>query len=660
LPNAVYAQTAKKPQAATAKKTQTNQAAKKPQAAAKKPQAAQDTYKKAFTAMNKGNFSSAASMAATGKDPLLNKILTGYVMAQPDNNHSFMNIISFIEKNPSWSGIRGIQLIAEQKMPDDLPTDYVLKFFKDREPVSLGGFYKYMNALYAGNQHSLAEKEIRKKWQSDSFLENDQLTFYNRFSNVLRYEDVHERVDSLLWKSDFDKAHKLIPMLSHDDQALALTRIAFAKEDRNIAEWLEQVPRNKRSDEGLLYQQLRLLVKQNRNDEAIGFLENIPDTLKEPKIWWSQTNTLARRAMRDGNFELAYKITSNHRQPSGNQLLDAEFLSGFLALRKLNNPDRARRHFAVLYKNASMPISRARGAYWMGRAYEALSDSATANDFYKEAALLGTTFYGQLAITKVYEQPLLVTKDDPKPSAELRKNFMNRDEIRAITALNNIGESERAAAFLRAAINRAESRHEFLLLTEIAASVSQPDLGIQAVKTANRKGILMLNGAFPMLEFKVPTAPEKALILAIIKQESQFNKKAVSPSGAKGLMQLMPGTAKETAKRHKMPYNAGGLHEGPYNVQLGSSYLARQIDNFGGSYIAAIAGYNAGPTRAREWIETFGDPRNGNVDPIDWLELISIEETRNYVQRVMENLQIYRSKLADDKAPLRITEDIMR
>jgi soluble lytic murein transglycosylase len=313
-----------------------------------------------------------------------------------------------------------------------------------------------------------------------------------------------------------------------------------------------------------------------------------------------------------------------------------------------------------LYDNASTPISRARGAYWLGRTYEVLGNKNAAEQSYEDAAAFNTAYYGQLAATRLYTNPVLTAKADPPLPEAVRRSFMSRDLIHAIVQLADIGENDRAHTFFHAATETATERAEFIVLTEIAAHMRRPDLGIQAVKAASQKNMLIETGGFPLVSMHIPTPPESAFTHALIRQESMFNPDASSGVGARGLMQLMPRTAKDVARKLGIRYKETLLSHPDYSLKLGTAFVQEQIEHFNGSYVLALAGYNAGPGRVHEWIGEFGDPRNGTIDPIDWVELIPMQETRNYVQRIIESLQIYRAKLAGGQSRLLIINDLRR
>ncbi len=634
-----------------------------PRKAAAAPKPADSTaawYRRAFAVVQEGKTGIAETLVYKGPDRILNKVLRGSIMAMPGNSYSFDQLTGFIADNPSWPGLKGIQMIAEQKIPENVPPSQVVALYSERQPLTLVGFYRYVDALNHIGMGEKARKAVRMRWIENEFSADEQTAFYARFGDWLSASDMWERTDKLLWRNDFIEARRMASYLGENDRNLLAARISLASNDSNAPAWLNQIGKDARNDPGLLYQRLRYDVKNDRDDDAVDVLLNPPSDLGNPEAWWEQRAIMTRRAIERRDFNLAYRLASMHGQSSPRTLAQAEFLSGWLALRFLNKPDLAVKHFHNLYDTASTPITRARGAYWLGRTYEVLGDKVEALQAYEDASVFNTTFYGQLAATRIFAQPVLAVKSDPPIPDGVRKTFFARDEIRAILKLSEIGETERARAFFRASALGAAKRVEFVLLAEVAGQLRRPDLGIAAVKAAHQKNFLVYNGGFPLITMQVPTPPEAAFTHALIRQESTFNPEATSSAGARGLMQLMPRTAKDVCRKVGLTYSEARLGEPSYNLQLGTAFAAQQIDRFEGSYILALAGYNAGPGRVREWLEKFGDPRNGAIDPIDWVELIPIQETRNYVQRIIESLQVYRAKLAGGKSPLMIAPDLTR
>ncbi len=618
------------------------------------------SYKRAFAALNAGHVDLAYGITAHGHDPVLNKVLRAYYMAAPGNNASFADMAAFIRNNPDWPNLRDIRAIAEQKIPSTASPAQIVSWFATNPPVMAAGFYRYIDALNESGMTQAATDRIRIHWIEGEFS-NDELTaFYIRFGAILTQDDIKARLDRLLWANDATGARRMYPMIDGDFKNIAEARLAFANQRPNANNLMSCLPDNGQNDPGLIYEHLRWLRRNNHDDEATEILQHAPAELGKPEAWWDDRQIMVRRAMDRRDFDLAYHLAADHGQTGGISYAQAEFLAGWLALRFLNKPDEAKEHFTALYNHAVTPISRARGAYWLGRSEEILNDKQSAIQAYQIAASLSIAYYGQLALARLYSDPTITARPEPAVPASVRTHFFSRDVIRAIERLHDIGEHDRARAFFKAVVDRSSSHADFVLLSELAYQIRRPDLAIEAAKAANQKNFLVAAGGFPVLDQPLPKAPEPAFTLALIRQESMFNPGAASPAGAQGLMQLMPRTAKGIAEKIGIKYKDKKLCEPDYNMRLGTSFVQSQIDAFSGSYILALAGYNAGPSRVREWMEQIGDPRDPHIDPIDWIELIPVPETRNYVQRIIENLQIYRARLNGGQARLLILQDLRR
>jgi soluble lytic murein transglycosylase len=626
-----------------------------------KPPTLSQEYHHAFEAIATNHPQEAEQVAQHGPDPILNKVLRGYAMALPNNDYTFDQLDAFIRDNPGWPGLKGIQMIAEQKIPPNATSAQIIDWFATRAPTTLPGFYRYADALNQTGQTQQAEGAVRERWINAEFTGDEQTTFYNRYNALLDSSVMWSRMDHLLWKGDIAAAERMMPFVDATHKSIAEARLSFMTQQSSDPEmWVSRVPSDAQNEPGLLYQRLHWRVKNNRDDEADEILMHAPNELGNAEAWWDLRQVMVRRAIAQRDYALAYKLTAGHGQRGSKTLVQAEFLCGWLALRFLNQADVAREHFQILYDNATTPVTRARGAYWLARSYESLGDKNSAEQAYEDAAAFSTTYYGQLAMTRIYDAPVLTAKADPPLPEAARRAFMGHDLIKAALRLDDIGETDRAQSFFHAAVESATERAEFIVLTEVAARMHRPDLSIQAVKAANQKDMQVETGGFPLLDEHVPTPPESAFTHALIRQESMFNPGATSGVGARGLMQLMPRTAKDVARKLDIRYSESRLNEPEYSLHLGTAFVQQQIDHFNGSYVLALAGYNAGPGRVREWIGQFGDPRSPDTDPIDWVESIPLTETRNYVQRIIENIQIYRAKLAGGHAPLMIINDLKR
>lgn len=382
-----------------------------------------------------------------------------------------------------------------------------------------------------------------------------------------------------------------------------------------------------------------------------------------PERWAERRRALVRRAAREGRAEIAYELATRHGLSDGEgyDYSDLEWLAGWVALRKLNDPKRAIPHFETFTRSVESPISLGRGGYWLGRAYEAAGDAAMARQWYERAAFHLTSFYGQLAAAKIDAggDPAMPARDLP----EWRTSPVIRgDDVRAAVLLHFAGEDQLALATFSNLGKSMQGEAAVGALAKLALDLGKPHYAVRVAKAAVRRGIVLYPAYYPVTDLgRYATQVEPALAMAIARQETELNQFAISPAGARGLMQLMPGTAKKVASQIGEAYSLNRLTaDWQYNARLGESYLAEQIADFGGSYAMAAAAYNAGPARVRQWINEFGDPRQPGVDFLDWLESIPFNETRDYVQRVMESLYVYRTRITGEVGPLTLTRDLAR
>jgi soluble lytic murein transglycosylase len=350
----------------------------------------------------------------------------------------------------------------------------------------------------------------------------------------------------------------------------------------------------------------------------------------------------------NGLITEAYTIVKNHGElTAATGLGDAEWMAGWISLRFLKDGEAALPHFEKVYDTVQVPANMARGAYWTGRTASALGREDIAAEWYRKAAVYITTYYGQLALARLHDDPLPALSDDPIPTVEERNEFESRSVTQAMRALADIGDTQDLRAFISAAADFGGDAVDRVMAAEFADRLGHPDWGVVVARQAARNSVTLLTHGYPIPPYPVPNEPERAFIFAITRQESNFDPNARSAAGAMGLMQLLPSTAKAMARRSGVKFAASRLITEPaYNARLGATYLDSMVDNFGGSYLLATAAYNAGPGRVRQWIRQFGDPRDRDVDAVDWVEKIPFFETRTYVQRVLENMMIYRARLA--------------
>jgi soluble lytic murein transglycosylase len=366
-------------------------------------------------------------------------------------------------------------------------------------------------------------------------------------------------------------------------------------------------------------------------------------------------------ALKAGDVAAAYSAVANHGlTPGGTEFAEAESFAGWLALNKLRNPALAAGHFARLDANVRSPVSKARAAYWRGRAAEAAGDAAQARNFYLLGAQHTTTFYGQLAAERT-GAPLLVTMADPEPTAAERSEFQNREVVRALRLLSSAGEKSLVRVFALHLGDVVQTPTELAVAVDTIKGLGEQELSLLAYRRGAQRGIILHERGYPVrTPPSVAGGAEPAFVLAITRQESQFDPRVRSSADARGMMQLLPGTARDTARKIGVGYEESQLWEPEYNMRLGSAYLGQVADRFSGSYIMAAAGYNAGPGRPGQWAAFCGDPRASTSDPLDYIECIPFSETRNYVMNVLSNMQVYRARLAGGSAPITLSRDLKR
>lgn len=622
-------------------------------------------YRQAFKAAEKDRWDEARRLASQAGEKLPGKVVEWLILSRPGNGTTFDDIAGFIKRNPSWPNIPALRRQAEASMPTSVDDEAARAWFKAYPPLTNTGFMRYAEALLAVGETAKVTAMVRQRWVDAAFTASEEPEFRGRFGTLLRAQDHVARFDRLLWDHQDAPARRLLPLLDPGHAALAEARLLLADDAPGAEGAINRVPEDLRRDPGLLYERLRWRRKKDNYDGAMEILKNPPAQLGRPALWWTERHIMARRAIERGDHKLAYRLVKAHGQKEGTALYEAEFLAGFLALRFLDNPSSGFEHFHRLYLSSTAPISRARGAYWCGRAADAVGDKDGARQWFETATAFGTTFYGQLASARLGRPAKVPPSTEPSVTKDTTAEFNRKELVRVVNMLTQIdrnGLADHITVFLRRIGSDADRPADYALATRLALDTGRPDIAINIAKQASQNNVLLVEGGYPVIKLNGTTTPEAALVHSLIRQESTFNQNAVSPAGARGLMQLMPATAQHVASKLGIPkHNHAQLTSDPeYNVRLGSAFIAELIDRYNGSYVLATAAYNAGPGRVSGWINTYGDPRAEGAEMVDWIELIPISETRNYVQRVLENVQVYRSRLNDGKAGRSLEQDLKR
>ncbi|MBL8577110.1 MAG: lytic transglycosylase domain-containing protein [Mesorhizobium sp.] len=550
---------------------------------------------------------------------------------------------------PNWPGAMTLRRNSERALYRENPDPRaVVAAFGASKPQTLDGVILLARANVMLGRMEAAREAISPFWQTRKLEAPEEQRVLGEFSAILTAEDHRRRMERMLYSERVSSADRVARLANAEPLAKAWA--AVIRNDRKAAELLQAVPAEMRSA-GYYFAEAKNLRRKKKFAEAAEVVLKAPtdrSALIDPDAWWLERRVLSRELVDIGDMKLAYRIAAAHAAESPVEAADAEFHAGWYALRGMGDAKTGARHFARLAEIASGPISLSRAYYWLGRSSEA-GAAGDAKSYYEKAAAFGTTFYGQLAAERIGGRTLNVVS--PEPSAVDRDRFERREVVRAIRLLERCDNKSLADMLYRSLAEELDDPAELSLLASMAADRGNQVLALRVGKIAAGRGLDI--GALSHPVGAIPdeadiSAAGKALAYAIARQESEFNVSAVSNAGALGLLQLMPATAKSVAKKVGLSFFPERLTtDAAYNATLGAAFLGEQLGRFDGSYILTFAGYNAGPGRAREWIRRYGDPRGQDVDAVvDWIERIPFAETRTYVQRVMENYQVYKMRLS--------------
>ena len=606
-------------------------------------------YTSVLTLLEGGQYDRGLALAAQGSHPLATKIVNWMDLGRRDSPRNFREIASFAQANPDWPGLFALYRNAEMSMPASLSPQEVLSWFGDRPPITGKGALRHLAALWDSGQHEQARAAARRYWISIDFDDPEEAAFHSLFKTLLTREVEIERLDRLLWDQRTSAARRQVQRVPSGPAAVARARLALIDNRPGVDALIDRVPPSLRNDAGLLYDRAVWRQKRGRLEGVVELIEALPGDAPQAAAWWRLRNWVVWRALDRNDFALAYRMSAGHGNVEGIPFADGEWQAGWMALRYLNRPEIAYQHFARLHDGVTSEISKSRGAFWAGEAASEMGRLEDARRWYTTAAAYSATFYGQLASQRMgagrsgAQSALLLI-----PAAK-RDAFEAMEIVQAVRLLGQIDQRRLQDLFLARLRQDAKDLDDFRLIIDLANEEGRHDLALRAAKTARRDGHDLEPLLYPRRSLPTGPAPEPALVLAVMRQESEFYPLARSPVGALGLMQLMPATARHSAQKIGLPFSRDRLTSDPdYNVRLGQAYLKELLEQFDGSYILALAAYNAGPTRVTSWIGLFGDPRAPSIDPINWIERIPFSETRNYVQRILESLIVYRDHQPDD------------
>ncbi len=616
-----------------------------------------ESFARAFNAMKAGDWY-AALRTAEGINPAARDIIEWHRLRARQGD--FDSVIRFLDRRPDWPGLAYLRQRSESTLPLAARADDVIRFFNGAHPQTGTGAVALISAFRAKGMNSDAETEALQAWLTHRLSDADHTKLLTWYGRSLAPHHT-ERLDMLVWSGAEKDAAQMFSLVPKDWTTLAKARLALRADQNGVDGLVAAVPKALADHPGLLFERMQWRARKGRNDDAIELLlAQSPDKLGQPSRWAGWRRSLARTEMRAGRASQAYKLASTHGLDAGSHFADLEWLSGYLALTYLNDPAKALGHFLRFRGAVDTPISLGRAGYWEGRAHEALGDTDTAHLAYSFGAEYQTSFYGLLAAEKA-GRPMDPALYAAVPPVDLTNaGFAESSVFEAALLLDAVDQQVLAKRFLTH-MTETLSEIDIIRLGAFIAARNEPHYATMIGKRAAAFGTTVPFIYYPVADLGVDPMPVPTeLALAIARRESEFNPVVQSGVGARGLMQIMPATAREVAGYLEIPYSKDRLITDPvYNARIGTAYLDELMAAFDGNMIMVSAAYNAGPSRPLRWMRDRGDPRRGQIDIIDWIEHIPFNETRNYVMRVAESLPVYRARLTGQPQAMTLSKELI-
>jgi soluble lytic murein transglycosylase len=608
--------------------------------------------KNAIDLARKAKTTEAIVIGKTIGDPAAQKLVEWYLLRHPDSDAKFSRFAAFIADNPNWPGRALMRRRAEARLWQERSNAATVRSFTGDRPTSAKGRLALARALLAEGNRDGAGRWAREAWRSDELSERSEAEALETFRDLLTPEDHQARMDKRIGAKDLAGAKRAAQRLGSDELSIVKACAAVKADASKALDLLDAVESAARQDLGYTLCRIQWMRRHDRIEDATRLmLAAAPETmaLQDTDEWWRERRILARKLLDLGKFQIAYAVVRDATLPaSENYRADFHFMLGWIALRYLNDPATARAHFAHVDDGSANPIVLARANYWRGRAAEAVGDNDAMRAGYEAAARHTTAYYGQLARAKLGLERIELRA--PLPADPAGGAVLSDEIVRAADMLYAIGEREVVVSFAVDLAENCGDEATLAALGELTFRRNDARAMLELGKTALARGLAVDPYAFPTIGIPQhsPIGPEieRSVIYSVARTESAFDQRDKSSANAVGLMQVTPEAARDTAKRFGVAYDWERIVSDPvYNTQIGAAELSALLKEYKGSHIMTFAGYNAGRGRVRDWVQAHGDPRDPNVDPIDWVERIPFAETRNYVQRVMENLLVYRVRL---------------
>lgn len=614
-------------------------------------------YERALAAMRAGDWRTAL-ITAESASPVARDIIEWHRLRSGFGD--FDSVQRFLQRRGDWPGLKLLRRKSERNLPLGARADEVIAFFATQPPQTGAGARALIAAYQAKGMHADAEAEAVLTWRTRIMAASDEAVLLREYGDVLKKH--HEaRLDMLLWRNASKSAARMYPRVSKGWKALAEARLELRKNTKNVDGLIAKVPASLRNTPGLNFERMQWRARRGKTQGAIDLMLAAGDeNLGRPAYWAGWRRSFVRAEMRAGRIDQAYDLASKHGLTEGSSFADLEWLSGYLALTYRDDGETALRHFLRFRGAVETPISLGRAGYWEGRAHELLGDTENATLAYAFGAEYQTSFYGLLAAERA-GVPLDANLTGETQFPRWRTTSLPTSSVfQAAELFIAAGEINRAEQFLR---HMAETLpvNEIGSLGDYVLAADQPHLAVMIGKQAARRGLTLPKMYFPVASLGIVDFPvPRELALAIARRESEFDPGVESGAGARGLMQLMPATAKAVAAYLDIPYSKRRLTtDPPYNARLGTAYLDELMEIFDGNVVMVAAGYNAGPGRPIRWMKQRGDPRRGEIDIVDWIEHIPFDETRNYVMRVAESLPVYRARMTGETGPVTLSDELI-
>ncbi len=607
--------------------------------------------KAAFSAVSKRKWETALKLSKKAKNKMVFKMVNWLYLKEPNNSASFYDYLTFINNNPYYPRINRLRYLAEHKINlKSVPPSVVIKWFGDIGPLSDYGKIKLGEIYLDQGKIEEGSRLIQEGWIKARLSKKNLRYLRKKYKKIITVSDNIKRADWHAWEGKHWDVQRMLRYLPKDETALYRARQLLMSGSYGVDNAIAKVPARFKNDIGLQYDRLKWRRRRGRVDPSLEILFKVPrDPIKlvRPDVWWKERAILTRSLIYKKKYPLAYKVSSNHSLTEGPEYAEAEWLSGWVALTFLNDPNMALQHFKNFYNNVGYPISVSRGAYWIARSYKTLKNKQKSDEWYGEASKYLNTYYGQLAYYEINPGKTFTLIDQPIVSKEYKKKFNKNALIQSVMLLDELDKTKYAKDIIKHLASLDIENGSEILAGKLAVEINRYDYAIQVAKKASYEKRFYNQLNYPIIQTPAivnkKTMPKPELVLAVIRQESEFDDKANSSAGAQGMMQLMTYTAKLVSKQAKLPYAKSKLKSDPiYNIKLGSYYLAGLLEEYEGSYPFALAAYNAGPKRVKYWKRINGNPQKGEISYVDWVELIKFKETRNYVQRVLENVNVYK------------------